>query len=85
MSTLGPDDEPIDAPVGDIFDNVTAYEGTGSAFGAEVSTLSVALGERRNRRRRAAVVVGAVGLPALLLAGSLAGRPALEKQFEGKV
>ncbi len=85
MSTLGPDDEPIDAPVGDIFDNVTAYEGTGSAFGAEVSTLSVALGERRNRRRRAAVVVGAVGLPALLLAGSLAGRPAMENELEDKV
>ena len=80
MSTQGPDDEPIDAPVGDIFDNAASYEGTGSAYGADVSTLSVALGERRNRRRRAAVLVGAIGLPALLLAGSLAGRPAMENE-----
>ena len=85
MSTQGPDDEPIDAPVGDIFDNAASYEGTGSAYGADVSTLSVALGERRNRRRRAAVMVGAIGLPALLLAGSLAGRPAMENELEDKV
>ena len=85
MSTLGSDDDPIDAPTGDIFDNAAMNESTGSAYRAEVSTLSVAMGERRSRRRLAAVVAGAIGLPALLLAGSLAGRPAMENELEDKV
>ncbi len=83
MSILGPDDQPGAESVGDIFDNGPGYASdsdSDSAHRSDVSTLSVALGERRNRRRRAAVMVGAVGLPALLLAGSLAGRPAMENE-----
>lgn len=88
MSILGPDDQPGAESVGDIFDNGPGYASdsdSDSAHRSDVSTLSVALGERRNRRRRAAVMVGAVGLPALLLAGSLAGRPAMENELEDKV
>ena len=43
------------------------------------------LDQRRSRRRRTAMVVGAIGIPALLLAGNLAGRPGMEDELEDKV